>query len=57
MKFTIEKLIGCPAKKKSRKWKRDDSETETGKEGVVTVREVPASLEGIVERSPRVTCH
>lgn len=52
MKFTLEELIGCPAKNKSQKRKRDDGEAEAVKKGAATIEEAPASLEGIIEGVP-----
>lgn len=50
MKFTLDELIGCPAKKKIRKEKMDDNEIEA-KEGAIVVKEEEtlAFLEGIIE--------
>lgn len=49
MKFTLEELIECPAKKKAQKRKRNDGEAKEDKKGTAAIKEVPNSLEGIIE--------
>lgn len=48
MDFSLDELIGCPAKKR----KRDRNEAMAKKTGTAVVGEVPASLKGIVEEAP-----